>query len=89
LRSDLKVRGDISLRNTLNINRTLDTQIQPNQATNGSNNLSVRFSADYKVNRNLNLRFYINHIANTPVISTAFPTSTTDVGFSVRFNLSG
>ena len=89
IKSDFKVRGDFSLRKNLSITRALDTEINPNNPTNGQNTLSLKLTGDYKLSRKLTLRLYFDYISNTPVISLSYPNSTTNGGFSIRFNLSG
>jgi cell surface protein SprA len=87
--SDFKVRADFSLRNSLNITRQLDTEIQANNVTNGQRTFSVKLTGDYKLSRKLTLRLYFDYLKNTPAISLSYPNSTTNGGFSLRFNLNG
>ena len=89
IKSDFKVRGDFSLRNNLSITRELDTEINPNTPTNGQRTLSLKLTGDYKLSRKLTLRLFFDYISNTPVISLSYPNSTTNGGFSIRFNLNG
>ncbi len=89
IKSDFKVRGDFSIRKSLSITRQLDTEINPNTPTNGQNSLSLKLTGDYKLSSKLTLRLFFDYISNTPVISLSYPNSTTNGGFSIRFNLSG
>ncbi|MGB1002723.1 MAG: cell surface protein SprA [Salibacteraceae bacterium] len=89
LKSDFKVRGDFSIRKNLSITRELDTEINPNNPTNGQTTLSLKLTGDYKLSRKLTLRLFFDYISNTPVISLSYPNSTTNGGFSIRFNLNG
>ncbi len=87
--SDFKVRGDFSLRKNLSITRQLDTEINPNNPTNGQTAMSIKLTGDYKLSSKLTLRLFFDYISNTPVISLSYPNSTTNGGFSIRFNLNG
>lgn len=89
IKSDFKVRGDFSLRKNISITRQLDTEINPNTPTNGQNTLSLKLTGDYKLSSKLTLRLFFDYISNTPVISLSYPNSTTNGGFSIRFNLNG
>lgn len=89
IKSDFKVRGDFSIRRNLSITRELDTEINPNNPTNGQTTLSLKLTGDYKLSRKLTLRLFFDYISNTPVISLSYPNSTTNGGFSIRFNLNG
>lgn len=89
IKSDFKVRADFSIRKNLSITRELDTEINPNNPTNGQTALSLKLTGDYKLSRKLTLRLFFDYISNTPVISLSYPNSTTNGGFSIRFNLNG
>ncbi len=89
IKSDFKVRADFSIRKNISITRELDTKINPNNPTNGQNTLTLKLTGDYKLNRKLTLRLFFDYISNTPVISLSYPNSTTNGGFSIRFNLNG
>ena len=89
IKSDFKVRADFSIRKNLSITRQLDTRINPNNPTNGQSTLSVKLTGDYKLSRKLTLRLFLDYISNKPVISLSYPNSTTNGGFSIRFNLNG
>lgn len=83
---DLALRADISLRdNQTVIRRIVENR---NELTAGQRVFSIRFTADYKLSKQLNLRFFYDRIANTPLVSSSFPTANTNVGFSLRFSLS-
>jgi cell surface protein SprA len=89
IKSDFKVRADFSIRKNISITRELDTTIKPNNPTNGQDILSLKLTGDYKLSRKLTLRLFFDYISNTPVISLSYPNSTTNGGFSIRFNLNG
>ncbi len=89
-KSDLDLRLDASMRDMYSIirkleERELDSEL--NQITSGQRNISLKFSADYRLNEQFNLRFFYDQVINTPKTSLSFPTSNTKVGISVRFTL--
>jgi len=83
---DLDLRSDISLRdNQTVIRRIVENR---NELTAGQKVFSIRFTADYKLSQQLNLQFFYDRVANTPRVSSTFPTANTSVGFRLRFSLS-
>ena len=84
--SDLDLRADLSIRD----NRTVIRRIveNRNELTAGQRIFSIKFTADYKFSNKLNLRVFYDRIANTPLISSTFPTANTNAGISLRFTLS-
>lgn len=84
--SDLDLRADISLRD----NRTIIRRIveNRNELTAGQRIFSIKFTADYRFSNQLNLRLFYDRVANTPLISSSFPTANTNAGLSLRFTLS-
>src|SRR5690606_8875262 len=84
--SDLDLRADISMRD----NRTVIRRIveNRNELTAGQRIFSIKFTADYRFSNRLNLRLFYDRVANTPLISTTFPTANTNAGISLRFTLS-
>jgi cell surface protein SprA len=84
--SDLDLRADISIRD----NRTIIRRVveNRNELTAGQRIFSIKFTADYKFSSKLNLRVFYDRVANTPLISSSFPTANTNAGISLRFSLS-
>ncbi len=84
--SDLDLRADLSIRD----NRTIIRRIveNRNELTAGQRIFSIKFTADYKFSNKLNLRLFYDRVANTPLISSTFPTANTNAGISLRFTLS-
>ena len=84
--SDLDLRADISIRdNQTVIRRIVENR---NELTAGQRIFSIKFTADYRFSSKLNLRFFYDRVANTPRISSTFPTANTNAGLSLRFTLS-
>jgi cell surface protein SprA len=84
--SDLNLRADISMRD----NRTIIRKIveDENTLTAGQRIFSIKFTADYKFSNRVNLRLFYDRVANTPLVSSTFPTANTNAGLSLRFTLS-
>ncbi|MBF8457352.1 cell surface protein SprA [Kaistella sp. G5-32] len=87
IKSDLNVRGDFSLRDS----QTRITNILQNdsQITGGQRMMSFKFSADYNMSQNFNLRFFYDQLLTKYKISTAFPLSTIRAGLTATFTFSG
>lgn len=84
LKGDLNLKADVTLRDNITIIRNLD--IDNNQITSGQNLLSIKFTADYALNKNLNALFFYDHSFSQFAVSTAFPQTTINTGFTIRYN---
>ncbi len=85
IKSDLNFKLDLSLRkNTTVLRRVIDND---SRVTQGQNVVTIKTAIDYVISNNVNIRIFFDKIINTPVISSSFPTSTTNTGVSLRFNL--
>lgn len=83
--SDLNCRVDLSIRNNITITRkVVENQ---NQATAGQQIISIKSTADYAINSKLTIRAYFDKVINRPVVSTSFPTSNTNAGIAIRFQI--
>lgn len=87
VKSDLNIRGDFSLRDGL----TRITNIMQNdsQITGGQKLMSIKFSADYNISQNFNLKFFYDQMVSKYKISTAFPLSTIRAGLTATFTFDG
>lgn len=87
IKSDLNIRGDFSLRDS----QTRITNILQNdsQITGGQRMMSFKFSADYNMSQNFNLRFFYDQLMTKYKISTAFPLSTIRAGLTATFTFAG
>tara|TARA_B100000035_G_scaffold82447_1_gene69099 strand:+ start:39481 stop:46905 length:7425 start_codon:yes stop_codon:yes gene_type:complete len=83
--SDLRMRLDVSVRDNKTITRKIIEN--QNQATAGQRAVSIQFSGDYNLTKQLMLRIYFDRRVNTPFVSTSFPTANTNAGFALRFQL--
>ncbi len=85
VKSDLKVRIDVSYRNNETIIRKIDPEY--NQLTSGQNLISVKSSADYVLSDKLSIRLFCDYIRTNPLVSTSFLTANTNIGISLRLTL--
>jgi len=84
--NDVNMNLDFSLRNQNALCRNL--REGTTQATSGNRALKMSFTADYTYSRMLTLNFYYDFQSNFPLVSTsAYPTSTHDAGFTLKFTL--
>ena len=86
LKSDINLKLDFSIRNSLTVLRRLDEDI--NQISAGQDIYSINVSADYMVSRNLTIAFYYDQTINDPKLSTSVYNSTLSAGISLRMTLS-
>jgi len=90
LKSDLQMNVTLSIRKnetTLHKINTTATggEYQYSQPTNGQNVIAIKTSFTYTLSQNINIRIFYDRTINKPVISTSFPTQTTNAGVSLRF----
>ena len=57
------------------------------QVSAGQNKINIYVTADYQFSSRLSAQAFFKRDANTPFVSTSFPTSTTFAGIMIRFNL--
>jgi cell surface protein SprA len=84
LKGDLNLKADVTLRDNITIIRNLD--INNNQITSGQNLMSLKFTADYALSKSLNALFFYDHSFSKFAVSTAFPQTTINAGFTIRYN---
>jgi cell surface protein SprA len=84
-RSDLNVRADLSIRDNRTVIRKLTEDTD--QITAGQRIITIKTTFDYVLSDRFNLRFFFDQRVNRPFVSLSYPTSNTNVGFSVRFTL--
>ena len=84
LESNLNLRLDFSYRKNISVIRRLTDGIST--PTGGTNIITMRSSADYKLTSNVTIRLFYDWIRTRPQTSAAFPTSNVNAGFSLRIN---
>ena len=85
LKSELRLQGDFSIRNTQTILRKLAENTDTPTA--GQWSYTLKLAADYMLSEQINVRVFLDRSVNKPLVSLSFPTSTTSFGLSVRFIL--
>jgi len=85
-KSDLNVRADISVRDNRTVIRKLSED--SDQITAGQRIVTLKTTLDYVLSDRFNLMFFYDQRINNPFVSLSYPTSNTNIGFSVRFTLS-
>lgn len=84
--NDLNIKADFSHKTV----EALLRKIQENytQATSGTTIVTMKLSADYAMSRSLTLRAFYDRILNKPLISSsAYPTTNSNFGISLKFIL--
>ena len=85
--SDLDLKLDLNIMNNKTVIRKIIEDVE--QITMGQRLIKIKFSADYVVNQRLNIKAFYDRVITNPFISTTFPSSITNLGFSLRFTLAG
>jgi cell surface protein SprA len=84
LKSDLNVRGDISIRDNLTMIHDLNQGT--NQVTQGQKVITTKITADYQLSEKLMLTAYYDRLVTTPKVGS-FKQSVTEFGFKFQFTL--
>ncbi|MFA5781200.1 MAG: cell surface protein SprA, partial [Bacteroidales bacterium] len=85
LKSDLNIKSDISMKTNKTILRKLIENVD--QISTGQRIISINTSADYLINDKFTVKFFFDKIITNPFVSSQFPNSNTNAGFSLRFTL--
>jgi cell surface protein SprA len=83
--NDLKFKLDVSYRDAVIINHRIDNG--PAQITSGNTQVTVSPSIDYMINKNMNMRIFVDYNSTTPRISNSFPTTSIRGGITIKFTL--
>ncbi|MCU0462031.1 MAG: cell surface protein SprA [Bacteroidales bacterium] len=85
LKSDLNLRLDLSIRDNKTVARKLVEDV--NQPVVGQKIFTAGITADYVLSDRFNLQIFADHTMNDPFVANTFPTSNTNIGFSLKFTL--
>jgi len=85
IKNDLNLKFDFSLRDDVTINHLLDQAVS--EPTRGVRSIRISPSADYKINKNLSTRFFVDYSKTIPKTSAAFPITSVQGGLTVQFRL--
>ncbi|MCF6279915.1 MAG: cell surface protein SprA [Flavobacteriaceae bacterium] len=85
LKGDLNLKADVTLRDNTTLIRDVDED--NDQITGGQRLFSIKFLADYALNRNLTASFYYDQNSSRYAISTSFPRSSFSAGLIIRYTI--
>ncbi len=85
LHNYLNMRFDFSYRDNVIVNHQLDQGVS--SPTSGSTVITVSPSIDYVINKQLNIRIFVDRNKTIPKTTASFPTTTTRAGITLRFSL--
>jgi len=85
LKSDLNVKLDFSIRDNKTVLRRIE--VNTNDISTGTRQISVNASADYMVSQKLNVRLFWDQTISKPHVSQQIPTRNLNAGLSLRFTL--
>ncbi|MEP0214768.1 MAG: cell surface protein SprA [Cellulophaga sp.] len=83
-KGDLNLKLDATLKDNITIIRNLE--LNNNQITSGQNVFSLKFGADYALSKSLEVAFFYDHSFSKFAVSTAFPQTTINTGFTFKYN---
>ena len=84
-KGDINLKADIGLRDNITVIRSIQTGT--NQITGGQRILTIKFKADYNLNKNMMASFFYDQNSSRFKISTTFPRNSISTGISLRYNL--
>ena len=84
LSGDLNLKADFSFRENITLLRNLE--YDNNQVTAGQTLMSIKFSANYNLSKNLTSILFYDHNFSEFAISTAFPQTSIRSGITIRYN---
>lgn len=84
--NDLDILFDLSFADNLTLNHLLD-QDAGARATRGSKDISISPAIRYDINKNINLRFFVDFRKQEPYVSNSYKVVTTEGGITIRISL--
>ncbi len=84
-KGDINFKADFGIRNNITNIRSFETE--SNQVTGGQTIMTIKFTADYNLNKNLMASFFYDQNSSKFAISTAFPRKSISAGISIRYNI--
>jgi cell surface protein SprA len=86
LGNDLSILFDLSFSDNFTVNHYLDQQAGA-RPTRGSKDITISPSISYDINKNVNLRFFVDYRRQQPYVSNSYLVITTNGGLTVRVKL--
>lgn len=84
-KSDILVKADLTITKNKTVLRKIDQDV--NLISAGSSVTTLNLSGEYSLSEKLILKAYFDITINTPYISSSYPNSTTEGGFSLKIIL--
>jgi cell surface protein SprA len=84
-KGDINLKADVGLRDNITVIRSIQTGT--NQITGGQRIFTIKFTADYNLNKNMMASFFYDQNSSRFKISTTFPRNSISTGISLRYNL--
>lgn len=84
-KSDILLKADLSITSNKTILRKIDQEV--NLISAGSKITTLNLSGEYSLTEKIILKAFFDIIINTPYISSSYPNSTTEGGFSIKIVL--
>ena len=84
-KGDVNFKADFGIRDNITHIRSFETLTD--QITGGQRIMTIKFTADYNLNKNLMASFFYDQNSSKFAISTTFPRTSISSGISIRYNL--
>ncbi len=84
--NDLDILFDLSFADNLTLNHLLDQEAGA-RPTRGSKDITISPAIRYDINKNVNLRFFVDFRKQSPYVSNQYDVITTEGGVTVRISL--
>ncbi len=84
-KGDINFKADFGIRDNVTHIRSFETL--SDQITGGQTIMTIKFTADYNLNKNLMASFFYDQNSSKFAISTAFPRKSISTGISIRYNI--
>ena len=84
-KGDINFKADFGIRNNETHIRSFETL--SDQITGGQTIMTIKFTADYNLNKNLMASFFYDQNSSKFAVSTSFPRKSISSGISIRYNI--
>ena len=84
-KGDINFKADFGIRDNITHIRSFETL--SDQITGGQRIMTIKFTADYSLNKNLMASFFYDQNSSKFAISTTFPRNSISSGISIRYNI--
>ena len=83
--NDLRLNLNVKMENNTTLIRKMETNTA--QANSGTRSWNVNFKADYAMNKRITVSAFFDYQTNSPIVSTSFPTTSTNYGLIITMAL--